>query len=554
MRRTLVFIALLSSSQVADAQQPPDSGQQIQQVPPPLDAIRRAPDLHVDKPRTATAPGDAKAARIKVNRLQIDGETLFSAGDLRAATSFKPGSLLTLSDLRNIASQITHFYNSRGYFLAQAYLPAQNIDGETVTISVIEGHYGKLSINNESSVSVGVPRAMIASLGNGAIIASAPLERRLLLLSDIPGVTVQSTLSPGEVAGTSDLLVNLKGSRLVSGGVEADNAGNRFTGAYRAGGTLNFNNPTGHGDILSLRALVSNSGFAYGRASYQTLFGSSTVGLAYSHITYALGHEFSPLGADGTADIAGVFASYPLVRSRRTNLNAVASADLKFFRDRVKAADTENRRTAKVFSFGFNGNHQDAILGGGYTVFSVGATAGDLRIRSPLDRAIDDATAHTRGGYIKLQAGVSRLQQLTDSLSVYVAIRGQVASKNLDSAEKMELGGAYAVRAYPEGEAYGDEGYVATAEARYLLPESLPIPGRLQLFGFVDAGAVKYAKNPWFTGPDTAHRSGIGAGVAWAAPNGLLLKASYAHKLGRQKVSSDRDRDGRFWFQMTKLF
>ena len=33
----------------------------------------------------------------------------------------------------------------------------------------------------------------------------------------------------------------------------------------------------------------------------------------------------------------------------------------------------------------------------------------------------------------------------------------------------MELGGAYGVRAYPEGEAFGDTGYIATTEARLML-------------------------------------------------------------------------------------
>ena len=58
-------------------------------------------------------------------------------------------------------------------------------------------------------------------------------------------------------------------------------------------------------------------------------------------------------------------------------------------------------------------------------------------------------------------------------------MRGQLAFDNLDSSEKMELGGAYGVRAYPEGEAFGDEGYIATAEARLML-DSLTgsLPGR----------------------------------------------------------------------------
>jgi hemolysin activation/secretion protein len=303
-----------------------------------------------------------------------------------------------------------------------------------------------------------------------------------------------------------------------------------------------------------VRGLVSTSGLAYGRAAYQALLGNTTVGVAFSHIDYALGREFKVLDADGTADVAGLFASQPLVRSRDTNLNALAGIDAKFFKDRVGAASTVTHRRAKVLNLGLSGNHRDHLGGAGSTVFSVAATLGDLDIRSSADRAIDRTTARTSGNYGKLQAGVARLQRLTDTLSLYAAVRGQLASKNLDSAEKMELGGAYAVRAYPEGEGYGDEGYVATAEARLLLPRVLPLPGDFQLFGFVDAGAVKFAKDPWFTGPNVAHRSGIGAGLAWTSPNNFLIKATYAHKLANHEVTSQRDRDGRFWFQIAKHF
>jgi hemolysin activation/secretion protein len=205
-------------------------------------------------------------------------------------------------------------------------------------------------------------------------------------------------------------------------------------------------------------------------------------------------------------------------------------------------------------NLGLSGNHRDHIGGGGSTLFSIGATLGDLDIRGSAERAIDRTTARTDGRYGKLQAGVARLQRLTDSLSFYAAVRGQLASKNLDSAEKMQLGGAYGVRAYPEGEGYGDEGYLATAEARLQLPRLIPVPGDFQLFGFVDAGAVKFARNPWFTGPNVARRSGVGAGLSWTSPNNFLVKATYAHKLGDQAVTSERDRDGRFWFQLAKTF
>ena len=119
----------------------------------------------------------------------------------------------------------------------------------------------------------------------------------------------------------------------------------------------------------------------------------------------------------------------------------------------------------------------------------------------------------------------------------------------------MELGGAYGVRAYPEGEAYGDEGVIATAEARLMLGHwTGALPGQLQLIGFVEAGQVEYAHNPWFTGPNRARRSGYGAGLNWFGPDNLILRATYAHRFGDQVSTSAPDHAGRFWFQIVKLF
>ncbi len=495
MAKSFILVALLSTSHAALAQQRPDAGQQIQQIPQLPEIQPRAPDIQVTRPVEAARP-DRSGAKVRVDALRVTGQTLFSERELIAASGFAPGTTLSLSQLRSIAAHITRFYNSRGYFVAKAYLPAQAIHGHTVTIAVLEGRYGSIGVNNQTAFSSGQAQGVMSGLARGDTVSTRALERRLLLLSDIPGIDVNSTLSPGAAVGTSDLVVNLKRSRLVSGMVEADNGGNRFTGAYRAGGTLNLNNPTGRGDLLSLRALASSSGLAYGRASYQSLFGNSTVGIAFSHINYSLGREFKFLDADGTADIIGVYGSHPLVRSRNSNLNALVGADAKFFKDRVGAASTVSHRRAKVLNLGLNGNHRDYLGGGGSTLFSVGATLGDLYIRSPADRAIDAITAHTSGNYAKIQAGVARLQRLTGSLSLYAAVRGQLAANNLDSAEKMQLGGAHGVRAYPEGEGYGDEGYVATAEARLQLPRLIPVPGDFQLSGFIDAGAVRLAHNP----------------------------------------------------------
>ena len=106
---------------------------------------------------------------------------------LIAATGFAPGEL-SLGDLRNSAAKITGYYNSRGYPLAQAYVPAQDVSSGTVNIVVIEGRYGAIDVQNHSRLKDGHVRDVLRGLDSGDLVASAPLERRLLLLSDIPGV------------------------------------------------------------------------------------------------------------------------------------------------------------------------------------------------------------------------------------------------------------------------------------------------------------------------------------------------------------------------------
>jgi len=545
--------ALLATGQNAYAQQPPTAGQ-LQQIPPA--AVPRRPDsnIRIERPE---APTDAVAegARIRVDNLRVSGATLFPEAELVAATGFTPGRELTLPELRNAAAHITGFYNSHGYVLAQAYLPAQDVVDGTVTIAVVEGRYGAIDVRNQSGVSDALAERLLNGLNLGDPVAIAPLERRLLLLSDIPGVVVHSTLSPGVEVGSSDLTVDLTRAPRIYGSLEADNAGNRYTGAYRFGGSVNFANPTGLGDLISLRLLASTEGLAYGRAAWQAPLGDATVGVAYTHMQYDLGREFSALDAGGTADIFSVFASYPLIRSRTANLYALASFDANFLSDEIGLVSQVSDKEIRALTVGLRGDSRDGFGGGGWNAGSLSWTSGELDIESPVERAADAMSARSQGRFNKLEYILSRLQTVSGPLSVYGALRGQIATDNLDSSEKMELGGAYAVRAYPEGEAYGDEGYVATLEARLALDQWTPsLPGRFQLIGFVDTGEVDFAHDPWFPGPNHARRSGGGIGINWFGPDDLIIRASYARRFGDQIATSGPDETGRAWFQIVKLF
>lgn len=552
--KKLLPLALLALVQCALAQQPPTAGSQLQQIPPAPIPPAAAPTLPVQpaRPPEASNPGEAK---MLVKALMVTGASLYPPAELIALTGFTPGTELTLTDLRNMALKITTHYRAHGYFVAEAYLPAQDIQNNVVTIAVREGRYGQVKLRNQSRLADPVAYGLLDGLNSGDAIAIAPLESRLLLMSDLPGVNVNSTLAPGAVAGTSDLLVDVTPGRTVTGSVDADNAGNRYTGEYRLGGTVNFNNLLGLGDVASLRGVTSGAGLKYLRGSYQVQLGKGRVGVAYSKLDYALGREFANLRAHGTAEVVSVFGSYPLLRSRNSNLALQLGYDDKTFHDQVDSTASVTDKKARVLTAGLYGDHRDNFGGGGFNTYGLAMSAGTIDIQTPAALAADAATAKSNGGFGKLSFSASRLQQLTGPFSLYAGINGQVASKNLDVSEKMQLGGMNAVRAYPEGEGYADQGYVLTLEARMLLPNaSGRIPGQMHLIGFVDTGSVTQNKNPWAAGPNTRTLSAAGVGLTWAVSSSFYARAYYAQKLGSSPALSAPDRSGRFWVQVVKYF
>lgn len=554
LRKKLLPLALMALGHAAAIAQPPSAGSQIQQIPPSPQPSKTAPNVRIEA-GTLPATPPSEHVKIVVNRLRVTGARVYPEAKLVALTGFKPGRELSMGDLLRMAALLADQYRRDGYLLAQAYLPAQDIKDGVVTIAVLEGHYGKISLRNRSTMSERLLSSQIDTLRAGDLVTLAPLESALLRLSDLPGVVAKSTLAPGALVGSADLTIDVTPGRRLSGSVDADNAGNRYTGQNRLGATVNVNQILGLGDVATLRALSSGEGLNYARASYQIQLGKVQTGVGYSKLHYKLGREFAPLHAHGTAGIASVYASIPLIRSRNANLYGQIAYDARTFHDEVDLTGARSDKKTTVLMGTLFGDQRDNVGGGGANAFSLTWSSGELDIGTPEVLEIDAATARSNGSYNKLAYRVARVQRVTDALSLSAALNGQFASKNLDVSEKMELGGMNAVRAYPEGEAYADQGHVVSLEARLQLPKLAPQqPGQLQLVGFVDSGRVRRERNPSLPGPNSRTLSGAGLGLVWAESDNFMLRAYYARKLGSETAVSAPDKSGRFWLQAVKFF
>jgi len=538
---------------VLQAQSLPDAGRALQDVTPapvapPARNARGALPSEEERP-AMSAPG---ARRLMVRHWRITGAHVFPVAKLQALISGYRGEELTLAELENVAGVITAYYRRHGYLLSRAYIPAQTVANDTVEIAVIEGHLSAIHVTNKSVVWVPVIKDHLEHLLSLGPVQGPGLERSLMLLSDLPGVDVESTLRPGATVGTSELDVDIRDTARLSGSVDADNYGNRYTGQFRGGGTLDVNEPLHLGDVFTLRGDTSGPGMTYGRAGWQVPLGGGGLeaGAAGSYLRYELGNRFASLDASGNAQVETLWASYPVMRGVYHDLAVQASYDGKQLDDRIGAVGSDSRRNLGVLTLGLSGDETDGFGGWGVSSYSLDVVRGQLRL-DPVSAALDQGVGghHTLGSYYKLAFSYRRTQHLVGDIDFSGTLTGQTSNKNLDSSETLSLGGATGVRAYPQDEGIGDDAVILNLE----LHGTMDVPGLLWK-GFFDIGTAREYHSPLPTdiGNDRT-LAGEGVGLQWLRPGLPEVSATLAWRATGPPVT-DADRRPRVWVQIAQYF
>ena len=505
----------------------------------------------------ADAPAPAEQS-IWVARYTFSGENPVTEAELADVLAAHRHKDATLTELEAQAEEVTKYLRSKGYFVAFAYLAPQNFKDGVVNFTIVPGHYDQIIVNNESYLKEEAIRREIG-ISSGELVKKSTLNRGVWLTNDLSRVEANTQLKAGSRQGTTDLVVNVKNKgHRTWGYVGVDNGGYRYTGRYQYSAFVNYASPAREGDLLSVGGIMSNGGMWSGSASYSTPIAKQgeRVGVSYARSHYTLGGAFSALDYTGTAQTLSVHWQHNFKRSRDVNIYGTVRLDLKSLEDEAKGMAYNNPKSAHNWVFGVNGDSLDRFWTGGKNTFALNYTHGDLSIDDEMQRLYDAATAQTAGQFGKWNLELTRLQHVSERVSLYLSYQRQWASKNLDSSEKMSLGGPNGVRAYPVGEASGDDGWRWTSELRWNLPTREGDENVWQLIAFADGGHVNLYHNklPGYTG--VAGRSLYGAGVGVNSSNqaNWVARAYYAWKIGSEDAVSDTDRSGLFWFQIYKFF
>ncbi|MFK2900723.1 ShlB/FhaC/HecB family hemolysin secretion/activation protein [Dyella jejuensis] len=530
----------------------PNSGQLLQEAQPP-NALAPSSDLRleVQQPRRNRADNSQS---FPVREIRITGNTALLTATLHALVAPEEGKNLTLADLDDLADRITDAYHAHGYPLATAYVPAQTLQDGIVHIAVVEARYGHVTLQNQSQVADHVLNATLSPLQQGQQVSDYTLERSLLLLTDVPGASVNSVMRPGEQVGTSDLVVDVTSAPRYTGTLGLDDYGNRYTDRLRLSGTFAVNGLFNQGDVLNVSGVSSGAGMSYASAGYKYLLdGQGTVlGIAASDLHYRLGNGLQDLQAHGTAQVQSVNLSQPFIRNTAGNLYGQIEFDHKRLHDDIDIADIETNRHSNVWVATLAGDQRDSS---GVTNFNLSGSYGRLYFNNLYAAFADVLGPRTAGSYSKFDYSLSRLQQLSQDNALYVGFSGQKANKNLDTSEQFYLGGPDSVRGYDVGAVSGAQGTLATIEYRHDFLLS-PLPGPWQASAFVDSGHVQAYKTPFFPGVNSARLNSVGLGLHWVAMHDWVLSTSVAKPIGNRPVlvGTDYSNAARFWLQVQKGF
>jgi hemolysin activation/secretion protein len=550
---------------------PPRAGDILQQQAPKQElpvSPSTAPILPQVVPPKPALPAGTKVS-VTVKDFRFSGNTVFQAAELRELVREFIGKTLDFNGLNDAAGRVQRHYRERGYFLAVAYLPQQEIKDGIVEIAVLEGRLGRinLQVDPKTKLRESFARGILdAHLKTGDLITENSLERPLLLLRDLPDTEVTSELGPSKTqVGAADLTVKLsENTKHFNGYVDADNWGNRFSGEYRIGINLNAGDLTGYGDLLSFRGFVTDENMHFGRLAYVVPLGhyGTRIGASATAFDYRLGKDFAALGANGNGQVYTMYALHPLLRTRNANVFLQGAAERKDLEDKQDSVGLKVDQTITNGKLGVVGDFRDRLASGGLNSYSVTATGGKLEIQPDSVLAVDQAPGtgpQTAGHFSKLNVEYRRLQRITDQFNLLFSYTAQAANKNLSAAEKMALGGPQGVRAFPVGEATGDTGELGTLELRYLVPSFQVFGGDFTLSTFYDYGNVKTLQNPPAADPTASKNirsiSGAGVGISLGREGNFLFRLDIATPTSGQPAISDPKKvDPRIWAQAIKWF
>jgi outer membrane protein insertion porin family len=480
----------------------------------------------------------------RVGRLQVGGDDLFSAAELKSLMRLQEGEIFDRSQLANDVLKLSDRYTERGYAFADV-VPLTNIDQAKrlvdIDVRIDRGpqvRVGRILIVGNEITRDKVIRREIR-LNEGDLFDSSKLRRsrqRLGNLGFFEEVKLDTRRRPEED------LVDLE-ARVKEQPTGAFTAGAGYSSTQSVIGTASIrqNNLFGRGQRLALSAALSSISADFTLSFTEPYFLDSQYSLGLE----AYNRSFNYDTFDSHELGAGLRFSRPIGEYLRLGLGyRYEDVDITNVADNAsqRIKDLAGRSTSSILSPSMSWDTRDNALNpsrGFYNFLTVDFAGGPLGAENQFYKTVGETNWHyplvsdvilsLRGrlGYADGYGG--------KELPLYERFFVGTQSMTIRGYQLKEVG-PKDVNGDPIG---GNSEILMSAQLRF------PITQGLSLVGFVDTGNL-YDKGDF---DPTRLRTGVGAGIRFVTPLGPLA-LDYGFKLDRQPG----DKPGAISFNVGSLF
>lgn len=536
----------------------PASPDRIEQrfQPPPVP--KATPEITIPGPDAPMPPAEALKIDFILNAVILDGSTVYKPADLTPLTADLIGKKVSLAQVFALRDALTAKYRRDGYILSQIIVPPQKVPDGVVHMQAVEGYVSNVSIQGDPHDSRSLISDMAERIKAARPLTAKVLERYVLLMQDLPGLSVRTVLHPaGNVPGAADLDLVVT-HRTVSGHASVDNRGSKAIGPLQGQVGINLNSLFGRNDrtALQLATVSPVDELQYASLQHDEILTPEGTRLSLS-ATYSHSKprgalvNLNPLGKSLSLR-AGV--DYPVIRSLARTLRVGAA--LAALNNRVDLLDTKfSDDKVRYLSLTASYDVADTLLGDSRpasTLINAELSQGLDILGATRTGSTNLSVANGHSDFTRLYADLTRSQRIAGPFGLGLAAAAQVAAEPLLSAQRFGLGGSRIGRGYEPSEILGDNGLAGSIEARYNLPTGNTIFTNLQLYVFYDIGKV-WNIDPAAGQPKSQSLASAGPGVRFDLSRQVSANLELAEPLTRD-IASRGNRHTRLLFSVLSRF
>lgn len=221
-------------------------------APPTLVPDQRDETISVDIPELGALrpPVGSEDLFVQLRDVTVDGAFPDLAREVETIAASLRGERVSLAEIYSAASEIEAVHARAGYVLARVSVPPQQLaDGGTLRLVVTDGFIETVDTSALPQRIREGAAARLASLEGRGQVTLADMEEALSLASDLPGVTLRSTIMQGSRPGGTRLVLEGE-QKLLTGRLSVDNQLDPSLGDWGGSLQLALNSALGLGEQI----------------------------------------------------------------------------------------------------------------------------------------------------------------------------------------------------------------------------------------------------------------------------------------------------------------